>query len=225
MGIERFLRISFEDTQGDQRALFVAKNSTYGLTEEKFSHAAEAKKEFSLIMQEVNGIDPKRIEAQTGIPAESFMGPEPASYYPSLAGQQFGDRLLFEQLDTKTVDDKVIDTLLFFVALFRTATTNNVENPVRGPPILRLTFGTMYQSVPCICKSYNLSWEEEAGYDLHTLTPRRLAINLELEELRSGNFGTYSPNDFIARNNLTGWESAIAAPFTTDPTSRSYGGG
>jgi len=112
---------------------------------------------------------------------------------------------------------QVIDTMLFFLALLRTSVTNKATNPMLGPPIIRINFGTMYQSVPCICKSYNIAWDEGAGYDLKTLTPRKLEVSLNLEELRVGNFGTYDAAVFVERDNLTGWESAINGPHTTDP--------
>ena len=113
--------------------------------------------------------------------------------------------------------NQVLDTYLFFVALIRTSVVNKADDPLIGPPILRLNFGPLYQSVPCICKSYNMKWEEDGGYDLETLTPRVLKVSLKLEEIRVGNWGTYKAADFSARDNLTGWESAINRPFTTDP--------
>ena len=112
---------------------------------------------------------------------------------------------------------KIIDTLLFFISLLRTSVVNNANNPMYGPPLLRLSFGTLYQEVPCICKSYNLSWEEESGYHLETLTPRRLKVDLTMEEIRVGDFGHYEPAKYQVRDNLTGWESAINSPHTTDP--------
>ena len=116
---------------------------------------------------------------------------------------------------------KVIDTLLFFLSLLRTSVVNNANNPMYGPPLLRLSFGTLYQSVPCICKSYNIAWEEDAGYHMETLTPRRLKVDLTLEEIRVGDFGHYEPAKYLVRDNLTGWESAINSPFTTDPLPQS----
>ena len=103
---------------------------------------------------------------------------------------------------------KIIDTLLFFISLLRTSVVNNANNPMYGPPLLRLSFGTLYQEVPCICKSYNLSWEEESGYHLETLTPRRLKVDLTMEEIRVGDFGHYEPAKYQVRDNLTGWESS-----------------
>ena len=113
--------------------------------------------------------------------------------------------------------NRVIDTLLFFVGVIRTSVVNNSNNPMLSPPIVRITHGTMYQSVPTICKNYSISFVEEAGYDLETLTPNRVKIQMQLEEVRVGDFGEYQPATLIARDNLTGWESAIASPFTTDP--------
>ena len=118
---------------------------------------------------------------------------------------------------------KIVDTLLFFISLLRTSVVNNASNPMQGPPLLRLSFGTLYQAVPCICKSYNLSWDEDAGYHLETLTPRRLKIDLVLEEVRVGNFGAYDAGTYIERDNLAGWEASISAGngttpgYTTDP--------
>jgi len=116
-----------------------------------------------------------------------------------------------------TERNKVLDTLLFFVALLRTSVVNKATNPLLGPPMVRIDFGTLYQSVPCICKSYNLSWEENAGYDLATTTPRRVKISMSLEEVRLGDFSNYEPAVMTERDNLTGWESAIGSPHTTDP--------
>ena len=116
-----------------------------------------------------------------------------------------------------TERNNVIDTLLFFVTILRTSIVNKATNPLLGPPLVRLTFGTLYQSIPCVCKSYSISWEESAGYDLDTLTPRRLKVDLDLEEARVGNFGTYDPGVYTSRDNIAGWESAVNAPYTIDP--------
>ena len=69
-----------------------------------------------------------------------------------------------------------------------------------------------------VCKSYNIAYEDkEVGYDLETLTPRRMKISLDLAEIRVGNFGKYSKGKVIERDNLAGWESVIDRPLTTDP--------
>jgi hypothetical protein len=75
----------------------------------------------------------------------------------------------------------------------------------------------MYQSVPCIVKNYNISWDENSGYDLETLTPRRVKITMQMQEVRVGNMEKYDPAQFAARDNITGWESATSNWYTTDP--------
>jgi len=112
---------------------------------------------------------------------------------------------------------EVIDTLVFFVAMFRSSILNNAKNPIEGPPLVRLNFGSLYQDIPCIVKNYNIGWEEEAGYDLYTLTPNRVKISVELNEVRVGDFGHYEKGVMIKRDNITGWESVIAEPNSIDP--------
>ena len=68
----------------------------------------------------------------------------------------------------------------------------------------------MYQDIPCICQNYSIDWVEEAGYDVATLLPRRIKVNMKLEELRAGNFGEFKGvNAIIQRDNLAGWEAVV----------------
>jgi hypothetical protein len=50
---------------------------------------------------------------------------------------------------------------------------------------------------------------EDAGYEVQTVTPKRVSINLELVESRTGNYGSFVAGDPINGDNLTGWESMI----------------
>ena len=129
---------------------------------------------------------------------------------------------------------KMIDLIIYWVNIIRTCVTNNTENPLYGPPVLRLTHGIMYQNIPCICLDYKIDWEENMGYDLDTLLPRRIKIGLRLEEFRTGNFEKFIANtslsdpdrdrlnvpddakQSIAGDNLAGWEAVISGG-TTDP--------
>ena len=79
----------------------------------------------------------------------------------------------------------------FWINVARTATLGGPLGS--APPIIRLSFGPMYQRVPFIATKYNLSIDEIAGYDSLTLLPRRVKIMLSLEEIRAGNFSTYAP--------------------------------
>lgn len=136
------------------------------------------------------------------------------------ANELMSNQVFSSYLKTLPRDDRIktIDTLVFFVNIFRTSLDSNAQNPLFGPPLLRLTHGTMYQSIPCIAKSYNLSFlDKEWGYDLETLTPRKVKISIDLHEVRVGNFGAYQQSYPVSRDNLAGWESVINSPLTTDP--------
>ncbi len=197
MGIGRFMRIFQGTSTESQQELFLNANSTTdsggaGESGNSLSLAVE-KAYWALVGQDVDNIfegNMKDVQGQT--------------------------QAILQQT-APTEMNKIIDTLLFFISLLRTSVVNNANNPMYGPPLLRLSFGTLYQSVPCICKSYNLAWEEEGGYHLETLTPRRLKVDLTLEEIRVGDFGHYEPAKYLVRDNLTGWESAINSPYSTDP--------
>ena len=112
---------------------------------------------------------------------------------------------------------KVIDTLIYWVNIVRSSVLNNSQNPIYGPPIIRLRHGVMYQDIPCLCTGYTISVEEKAGHDLQTLMPRRLKISMNLEENRTGDFGKFEQNNPVKKDNLAGWESVLTGPQTTDP--------
>tara|TARA_R110000824_G_C15103662_1_gene666491 strand:+ start:31 stop:831 length:801 start_codon:yes stop_codon:yes gene_type:complete len=114
----------------------------------------------------------------------------------------------------------LIDLIIYWVNIIRSSVTNNTDNPIYGPPIIRLNHGIMYQDIPCICQNYSISHEENAGYDLDTLLPRRLKITMKLEEFRAGDYGDFTRGknaDPIKRDNLAGWEAVISPPYSMDP--------
>ena len=107
---------------------------------------------------------------------------------------------------------------MYFVNILRTSITNAATNPLLGPPIIRLVHGTMYQSIPCVGRSYSIEYlDEDWGYDLETLTPRKVKISLDLSEVRMGDFGKFKRSTIIQRDNIAGWESVVNEPLTTDP--------
>jgi len=118
-------------------------------------------------------------------------------------GSEFGRR---EQRN------KIIDIIIYWVNIIRSSVVNNAQNPIFGPPVIRLRHGVMYQDIPCICTDYTIGWNEAAGYDVHTLLPRQLQIGMKLEEFRTGDFGVWNHNNVdnpIKRDNLAGWESVV----------------
>ena len=114
---------------------------------------------------------------------------------------------------------KAIEVILYWVNIIRSSVVNNARNPIKGPPVVRLSHGTLYQNIPCICTDYTIEFKEDWGYDVHTLTPRKINVRMNLEELRAGDFGEFDPtiNNMSARDNIAGWESVISSPNTMDP--------
>ena len=113
---------------------------------------------------------------------------------------------------------KYASIINYWINIIRSSVVNNSNNPVYGPPIIRLRHGIMYQDVPCICKDYSISIDETAGYDAETLLPRLIKVRMNLEEFRAGDFGEFDPNSNnpFERDNLAGWE-AVLEHETADP--------
>jgi hypothetical protein len=105
---------------------------------------------------------------------------------------------------------RIIDIIIYWTNMIRASVVNYTKNPIYGPPIIRLNHGILYQNIPCICTNYSISYDESAGYDLDTLLPRQLKINLKLEEFRTGDFQEFDPKgSLVERDNLAGWEAVI----------------
>lgn len=240
MGIHRFMRVFVGASKKAKKLLFTARSKHSNVADVgDVSHSLAA--EVASIYYQL--IDPhlqlkdllERQQAALPVPTnlppgfDGITSPLPPTFQSGVLTSVPGTIPIMDPMETEEAFAlkvkhplsqqiyKVTDTLLFFIAVLRTSVVNKVTNPMQGPPLLRLNFGTLYQSVPCICKNYNLSWEEKAGYDLTTLTPRRIKIDLTLDEVRVGSGVEYIPGKFSNRDGLTGWESAIHSPYTTDP--------
>tara|TARA_R100000152_G_C6663843_1_gene102001 strand:+ start:128 stop:460 length:333 start_codon:yes stop_codon:yes gene_type:complete len=88
--------------------------------------------------------------------------------------------------------------------------------PVKGPPIVDLKWGSMYDFVPCIVTDYRLQPVEDAGYDTKSLTAQRLRVSLSLEEFRNINGNLWG--DPEVGGNLPGWDDVLNLG-TMDPGS------
>jgi len=105
--------------------------------------------------------------------------------------------------------DSTLNLVYLWVNLIRASILNNSRSTTLGPPIVRLTHGGMYNNVPCLLDNYSINIVDEAGYDVQTMTPKRLEISLNLIESRTGNFGAFKAGEIAFGDNLTGWESVI----------------
>ena len=113
-------------------------------------------------------------------------------------------------------DLSVQNTVMFWVNTIRTCVSNNAKDPSLGPPIIRLTHGVMFQDVPCIATSVNITSDPLAGYDKKNLLPRKIDVTMSLEEFRMGDLGDYAAGEATTRDNLAGWEAVIKTG-STDP--------
>ena len=102
-----------------------------------------------------------------------------------------------------------LNLVYLWVNLIRASILNNSRSTTLGPPIVRLTHGGMYNNVPCLLQDYSINIVDEAGYDVQTMTPKRLEISLNLIESRTGNFGKFDAGQIELGDNLAGWESII----------------
>lgn len=117
---------------------------------------------------------------------------------------------------------KTIQSVNYLLDTLRTCISNNATTTSQGPPMIRVRHGAMYRDTPCICKSYKISVDDKMGMDLKTLMPYRIKVTLDLMEVRTGDFGTFSPGEYTKRDNLVGWEAVVGGK-GVDPGSLGYG--
>ena len=87
----------------------------------------------------------------------------------------------------------------------RSSVIGTAQMPVKGPPIVELKWGSMYDFTPCIITDYKITPIENAGYDTKSLTAQRLKISLSLEEMRNIN-GNQWGNPAVG-GDLPGWDT------------------
>jgi len=131
---------------------------------------------------------------------------------------------------------KIIDKITSMIASVRSSVVNNAIDPIYGPPIVRLSYGILYDNVPCVCQSYSIEFDPDAGFDNKTLLPRVLTLGVELSETRTFNsqgsaeavraFGRGPMGqDFMAgRDGLQGWEFIVSDEHEFDGMTMDPGG-
>lgn len=112
---------------------------------------------------------------------------------------------------------KAIDLIMYWVNLVRVSVLNNAKNPTNGPPIIRLNHGIMYQDIPCVATDYKIDYDKSHGADLKTLLPRVISFEINLQEIRVGDFGDFDVKQVVQRDNSVGWEAMIGNVNTIDP--------
>lgn len=109
----------------------------------------------------------------------------------------------------ETLTDFAINTIIYWINLVRSSTKNNSANTTFGPPIIRVTHGPMYNAIPCVAQDYSITIDEAAGYDAVTMFPRGINIDLDLLEVRTGNFGKFKSFSKTNGDNNVGWEAVF----------------
>lgn len=124
----------------------------------------------------------------------------------------------FSDVDT----GEAVNFLMMWVNVIRTSVINNSTQTQYGPPIVYLNHGTMYNNIPCVCTNYSVKIQNNAGYELLSLAPRQVEIQMNLSETRTGNgqFGDFKPFKLIEGENLAGWEAVINDKGTMDPNNQ-----
>ena len=114
--------------------------------------------------------------------------------------------------------NKAIDLIMYWVNLIRVSVLNNSEDPTKGPPVVRLNHGILYQDIPCAVVDYKMDYDSAAhGHDLKTLLPRVISFELTLQEIRVGNFGEFKVKTNVLKDNNAGWEVMFNGTNTIDP--------
>ena len=135
----------------------------------------------------------------------------------------YGDSLGFPGIDESTSKTYVgvINLMLYWATLIRSSVSTYSPNPSVGPPIVRLSFGIMYQDIPTVVSKYSISVDDSAGYDVISLMPRQYSVSLSMSEVRESRTDGFEAGNAITRDQLVGWEQVIGRTSrkTTDPGS------
>jgi hypothetical protein len=179
-------------------------NSPFGLQGITFEEADALEKEYA-VKSTANAM----LESESAF--TRTIGAGLAANYGSTAETREDYFSAYETDETKAKMN-TLNVVNYFVNLVRSSVVNNAENPLLGPPIIRILHGLLYRDIPCICTDYTIGYDEAAGYDVQTLLPRKITITMKLEEFRAGDYGKFDSSQVIGRDNLAGWEAVISSP-------------
>ena len=168
-------------------------------SEDAKSAVRESMRESLNVAQQIDYANPLSSKSPAMDPAKSDPGPpEPT----------FGKKDDFSQSTSiKKKHAHTISITKWWINVIRTSTLNNGQDPRLGPPVIMLKHGPLYQDAKFICQKYEISFDENAGYDLESLLNRRILVSMDLLEVKFGN--GYLPGDVNKGDALTGWQDLL----------------
>jgi hypothetical protein len=161
--------------------------------------------------------DPVSSGDQTEDPRTYFFpDPKKTSDAPFVFDRAYGASLLSEKgiIPKDLSNDKLVYGFVDYqVNLIRFSVVNKATDPTKGPPIVRLNHGLLYQNIPCICKDYSIEqiYDDSNRKNVHTkykVSKYKIQISINLQEVRTGNYlqTNFDPKDANSRDNIVGWE-------------------
>jgi|TARA_E500000305_G_scaffold46183_1_gene35900 hypothetical protein len=201
-----------EDLQSDLTD--ISKDGSHEITIGKgFPHASTHRAFYREALSVLTGNQfPTEAPFLDGI-ANYFIDGINSANFLNLVGDAKAPTILSPQDQLNRLND-LIDAVYVWVNLVRSTTLNNSTNTVQGPPIVRLNHGPMYNNIPCIVSDYSIDMNQQAGYEVETLTPKELVINMTLKETRTT--GQFQESEIELGDHVAGWE-AIISNNNTDP--------
>ena len=103
---------------------------------------------------------------------------------------------------------QAIDVMLFWIELIRMSTLSSRQKPTLGPPIIRLNHGVLFNNIATIAESYSITIDEAAGYDIVSLLPNRIKIQLSLLEVQR-NYDVRDLTGKDTRDLAKGWDDLL----------------
>jgi hypothetical protein len=126
---------------------------------------------------------------------------------PNNVQSQWNDALVYT-MGTQSGYAKLASLFQYVINHIRASVIGSGGVGTKGPPIVQLKYGAMYDFVPCIVKDYRLQPVEDAGYDTKSLFSQRLKVSLTLEEMRNVHGNQWG--DPSITGSLPGWSHILA---------------
>mgnify|MGYP001078678312 FL=1 len=209
--------VESEDPWAQKKQFFSAKDGSFGSIKKDIQNKSQRIRDtFISSLGSEKDIGKHFTSSFFSDTVENVLGVQPAAGIQTLALFAFANEI--RGTEPVSQHDKIIDLVMYWTNIIRSSVLNNSENPLYGPPIVRINHGILFQNIPCICTDYRLEPIEEGGYDVATLMPRRIRYTMNLEEIRAGDFGKFTPGTEVKQDNICGWEAVVSSPHqSVDP--------